>query len=301
MTNGRIRMSTTQYPNLKQDVDEFRKTWEAASGWKRNFAGGSFKKQFKALLEKNQADEEIFLQLFIYPEQKGKWADNDLAFLEKFVDQKFVKLFSFLNCVLNDDKRKEEKGEAEFFGPQYHVFNTLVDNNRVSCESSKRGDKPYWVHPGIPCLTEALIQLLSAEKTKYLVKNNRWYDGDCCWEVSGHHARKLADIALDDLVKTPLYASLPIEKIIDDLKKRAQAVYRISKEQAKTLPNYREINGNPSYGAPGAYCPMPGHCQIGMSASVKEVDYVSDLKTLIIELNGLEIFQRYLGLDSNLK
>jgi hypothetical protein len=284
-------MKTIQYQNLYLDVVQFHKTWEAASFWKRTFAGGSFKKQFKELLKRNQADEEILLQSLVSAGQKWKWTFRDNNFIGKFVDKDLVKLFVFLNRVLSDEKRKDEKSKVEFFAPINMVFNTLSAKNRVSCETSGRGDKPYWSHPGIPCLLESLIQLLSAEKTKYTVVRNRWYDGPDCWKVAGSHAQKLANLAFIDLSNTPQYADLSIGKVVKDIKYRARVVCAISSDEAKKLPNYREVNGRP-----GGFSPMPGHCQVPMAAVLKEVDFVSELKILMIEINGLQIFQRYLGL-----
>lgn len=281
-------MQTVQRQNLLQDVNQFRRVYEEASSWKRSFAGGSFNKQFKILLERNQADEEILLRCFASTGQVG-WKNEqrkETTFLEKFVDKGLVRLFTFLCCVLDDEQHTDD-----FFSPIHSIFDTLSDRNRVSCEP-KWDNKPLWSHPGIPCLLESLIQLLSAEKTKYKVFNNRWTVSGYCWQTAGSHAQQLADIAFSDLSNTPLYADMPIGKVASAIKDRAQVVCDMSDDEAKKSANYQEVDGNPT----GGFKPMPGRCQVFFAAVKKQVNFVGDLKVLMNETGGLHIFRRYLGL-----
>lgn len=45
-------------------------------------------------------------------------------------------------------------------------------------------------HVLVPCLLESLIQLISAERTKYKVFNNGWSRNGCCWEAAAENAVK---------------------------------------------------------------------------------------------------------------
>ncbi len=270
-------------------MDKLFNAYKSASLWKRTFAGGSFKKQFAFILEKNQADEETLLRCFF---STGRIGTKDSQkkhtdFLDKFTERGLLRLFVFLGCVLD-----EEQHTDDFFGPIDSIFSTLSDMNRVSC-SPKWENEPLWSRPGIPCLLESMIQLLSAENTKYKVKNNQWLMfNDYCWQTAGSHAQKLADIALKDLANNTLYADMSVDKVATIVIERAKVVCAISEDEAKKCANYQEVEGDP----PGSFKPIPGHCQVFIAAAKKQVNFVKALNTLMKETGGILIFQRYLGL-----
>jgi hypothetical protein len=238
----------------------------------------------------HKLDEEELLRCLISMRWIGMYdaQKKNAEFLEEFVDKGLVRLFVFVNCIL-DEKQLSDN----FFGPIDYIFSILSDRNGVSC-APKWDRKPAWPLPGIPCLLESLIQLISAEKTKYSVYKNRWPSvSGFCWHTASDHAQKLLDIALKDLSNTPLYADISLYELAKVIRNRAQAVGNISDAEAKQCFNYMEVNGDP----PGSFKPMPGHCQVLIAAAKKHVNFIKELKILMEVTGGHEMFRRYLSLS----
>jgi hypothetical protein len=271
-------------------LDELYRIYQTASWWKRTFNGGRFKKEFEALWQKNQANAETLLRCLSSTRRIG-WRDdqrNMVYFIERFLDKGYVRLFAFLCCIL-DEKQYDGKSVGSLFSPIYSIFSTLYQRNGVIGEGYSH--KPSW-EPGIPCLLEALIQLISAEKTKYKVNNNRWPSiGSNCWQVAAEHAIELVDLAVPDLAQNPLYAGIQLDEIATFIKKRAADIRILSDVDAKNYTNYREVNGDP----PGSFKPTPGHCQVLAAAASKQVNFVQELRTFSQESGAALVFKVFLG------
>lgn len=277
----------TNNDNLIRDLDEFRDIYHSSSWWKRTFSRSRFQREFDAVIEKNQTQDEMVLRILATAGRIGLWNDpgNYPRFLEAFMDKELVDLFSFLYLVVDEKQHTDN-----CFGPINSIFDTLSKKNRVSC-GPQCDNKPLWSHPDIPCLLESLIQLISGEKTKYKVYNNHWHNNSMCWQTAAEHAKKLVDFAIENLKSNALYTGIEVDGVAAFVKHRAQLVHNVSDEDAKKLPNYREINGDQ-----GGFKPMPGHCQVLMAAASKQVNFVEELRILMKESGANAIFKRFVRL-----
>jgi hypothetical protein len=291
-------MNTKKRDEILQEFDQFHERYVGSSRLKHLFSPGRTKREFKSFLERNAIDEEQFLRCLASAGRIGIGKDQAslVSMLTRFIDVRLVRLFAYLTSAL-DDKPCDVNVHEKIA----YIFETLSKNNQVSdpymsvTHYPAYKAAPLWSHPGIPCLLEALIQLISAEKTKYVFYNNQWYAPDCCWEISGAHAKRLVSIAGADLSNISEYKDIPLAKIFKIISDRADAVRNISEDQAKDCANYRKLDGNP----PGGYKPLPGSCNIGVSAldEADHVDYIFELKLLMQESGAIEVFRRYLGLS----
>lgn len=292
-------MNVKKRDEILQEFDQFYERYLTTSWWKNLFSNGreKAKNEVRGLMEQNTIDSEEFLRCFATAGRIGIREDQELlvSFLTKFIDASLVRLFAYLTSVLDD-----KPCAVSIHRKMAYIFDTLSDNNKVSCSymgSTHYPDYkavPLWPHPGIPCLLEALIQLISAEKVKYVFKSNRWHVPDCCWKTSGSHAKKLVSIAAADLSDKSMYKNIPLSKIFKFISDRADSVCNISEDQAKSCTNYREMIGNP----PGNYKPLPGSCSVRVSALEKSdsIDYILELKSIMQESGAIEVFRMYLGL-----
>ena len=128
-----------------------------------------------------------------------------------------------------------------------------------------------------------------------MVNNNQYqHVGDNCWQVAANHASKLVELAVQDLKADYRYAGVEPDGIAALVNTRAQAVGSISRDQAKKLPNYQEVEGIRPLG--GSFSPLPGNCQIPFAAVSKQVNFPEELRRMMEETGATRIFEIYLGL-----
>lgn len=240
------------------------------------------------ILQKQGASEESLIKSFAACGKiTGDTEKGFIRLLEKSIDRGHLKVISFLSGLLSDAMKDDNFPWAW----TSTVFDILSDRNRVSC--SDRDHKPIWKHPGVPCLLESLMQLVSAEKTKYLVYNNRWAGFDYrCWKEAADHAMKLADMAFPELSSDPLYADLRLEDMKTNIQSRASHAYYVSEGEAKSCENYYEINGDP---VGSGWKPLPGRFQVGWAIALKHLNFVKELKSTMNETQCTLVFERYLA------
>lgn len=203
-----------------------------------------------------------------------------------------MRLFAFL-CLVLDEKQEVSKHVSELWEPINSIFKILHKRDGFSSSGTLDEKPKMWLQPGIPCLLDALIQLISAEKTKYEIYNNRWGGlNPDCWKMSAEFAVKLVDFAVTDLAPNPLYAGVHLDEIAKVVKNRAAPLLHLSEDDAKKLPNYFRVRGDPE----GSYSPQPGHAPVLMAAASKEVNFVKEVRTLSQESGAIVVFKLFIGL-----
>ena len=286
-------MDISKRSSIISDFEDLMRKYKKTPWVIRQFKIASFKKELSNVLNKYEITEEILLKNMLavgklrFEERYHEYE----SFIEKMIDFAQVRVFVFLSCIFKETLDKENIFYNYYFSPIDFVFNLLSERNGVS-DIQRSNHKPLWNYAGIPCLLESLIQLISAEKTKYTIYNSRWGGVSChCWQVAAEHTIKLADLAFSDLSKDSLYSDVPLQEIIQNIKGRAERVRIISEEDAKLYESFLEINGAPTG---SSFSPCPGHYQVMGAAVSKHVDYIEDLKTIMNETQAILIFQKYI-------
>lgn len=271
---------------LLSDFGKLRDAYARAGFVGRTFQAGSLAKAYSAMLAKHEATSEALLKQLTRASLLGDDTEGaHLRFMETVATKPQVHVFLLLAGLVRG-LRRPESGRKLF----QNVFDSLSSGNGVSLWTPH---DPEWSRPGIPCLLEALIQLVAAEQTTYTIAGPGARGERRCWVASALFSMKCAELAAEDLTKDEIYAGLDVASVVDAITSRAAAVRDMSDEEAlgrahqQTIPDYNVARGGFHF--------LAGFASIQVANSSGDVDFFKELRPCAKETGARAILDRYLG------
>ncbi len=164
---------------LVSELETLFNEYQKASSLKRPFIVGSLRKKLVIVAKEHNLTWVMFLRI-VFTAWRLKLAAKSTKklgqpvsdeFLLKIFpegDKGFVYVFQFLACVF--DYQAPEGDKEIWFRQITHVFEFLYRDHNEPLFADNAKLHIHWDEPGVPCLLEAFIMLISAEKTRSILR-----------------------------------------------------------------------------------------------------------------------------------